>query len=67
MNKMELETHECLQFWIPRIAVALEEIAKAAKWFDIEEKKTAEKIAKEVGRVKNLTLEKALKELRGEN
>lgn len=40
MNKMELLTHECLQFWLPRIAVALEEIAKAAK-FDMEEKKTA--------------------------
>lgn len=25
---MELETHECLKFFLPRIAVALEEIAK---------------------------------------
>lgn len=31
MNKMELETHECLQFFLPRIAVALEEIAKELK------------------------------------
>ena len=31
MNQMELNTHECLQFFLPRIAVALEEIAKELK------------------------------------
>lgn len=62
MNKMELLTHECLQFWLPRIAVALESIAKAAK-FEMEEKK----IAKECRRLQTLTPEEALKELRGEN
>lgn len=31
MNQMELKTHECLQFFLPRIAVALEEIAKELK------------------------------------
>lgn len=65
MNQMELNTHECLQFFLPRIAVALEEIAKAAK-FDMEEKKTAKEINKELNRVKNLTREEFLKELRGE-
>lgn len=54
---MELKTHECLQFFLPRIAVALEEIAKAAK-FDMEEKKIAKeleekKIAKELSKLKN--------------
>jgi hypothetical protein len=66
MNKMELETHECLQFWLPQIAVALQNIAKAAKFY-MEENKTAKEIDKELRRVKNLTLEEALKELRGEN
>ena len=31
MNKMELDTHECLQFWLPQIAVALQDIAKELK------------------------------------
>lgn len=31
MNQMELNTHEMLQYWIPRIAVALEEISKELK------------------------------------
>ena len=31
MNKMELETHECLQFFLPQIAVALQDIAKELK------------------------------------
>lgn len=31
MNKMELLTHECLQFWLPQIAVALQDIAKELK------------------------------------
>ena len=31
MNQMELNTHECLQFWLPQIAVALQDIAKELK------------------------------------
>lgn len=31
MNKMELKTHECLQYWLPQMAVALQEIAKELK------------------------------------
>lgn len=31
MNQMELKTHECLQFFLPRIAVALEDISKELK------------------------------------
>lgn len=31
MNEMELLTHECLQFYLPQIAVALQDIAKELK------------------------------------
>lgn len=65
MTQAELNTHECIKFFLPRISVALEEIAKVAK-FEMEEKKLAKETAKEISRVNNLTLEEALKELRGE-
>lgn len=56
---MELNTHECLQFWIPRIAVALEDIAKA-----IRLEMDYHRIAKEPeqGLVNKLTLEEVSKE-----
>lgn len=59
MNQMELNTHECLQFWIPRIAVALEDIAKA-----IRLEMDYHRIAKEPeqGLVNKLTLEEVSKE-----
>lgn len=54
MNKMELLTHECFQFWLPRIAVALEEIAK-----ELKEQKAQKQYSAE-------TLKQAMQMLKGE-
>lgn len=54
MNQMELKTHECLQFFLPRLTVALEDIANELKAQKAQKQYSAE------------TLKQAIQMLKGE-